>query len=248
MKTILISMTMSVVTLMAFAGDKEPSSAREIVERRTGGHLRAFYRTSKTVCYVNAQKRASEELLKASLQKMSTALKTPISYTNAVFKFPTPEIFGELSLYVIDDEQLPMSLVAPEGRWAFVNVAPLAKGRGTAPAFFEARVKKEMARVGCLLLGGIGSTYKENLLSFVNNPDDLDKFEKDTLPIDGIMRCSRYLLGIGVKPWRDVTYRRACEEGWAPQPTNDIQRAVWKEVHEIPKNPMKIEFDPKKGK
>jgi hypothetical protein len=85
-------------------------------------------------------------------------------------------------------------------------------------------------------------------LSFVASVEELDKFETDNLPIDGPMRCSRYLLSLGVRPFRRVSYRKACEEGWAPSPTNDIQKAIWNAVHSVPKNPMKIEFDPKKGR
>ena len=45
-----------------------------------------------------------------------------------------------------------------------------------------------------------------------------------------------------------MTYKEACEEGWAPAPTNEIQKAIWDKVRATPKNPMKIEFDPKKGR
>jgi hypothetical protein len=39
-----------------------------------------------------------------------------------------------------------------------------------------------------------------------------------------------------------------CQEGWAPPPTNEYQRAIWNDVHKIPEKPMKIDFDPAKGK
>ena len=42
-----------------------------------------------------------------------------------------------------------------------------------------------------------------------------------------------------------ATYKRACREGWAPTPTNDVQRAIWEKVHAIPDKPLTIEFDPK---
>ena len=44
------------------------------------------------------------------------------------------------------------------------------------------------------------------------------------------------------------TYRQACQEGWAPAPKNDEQKAIWNQVHAIPDKPIKIEFDPKRGK
>jgi hypothetical protein len=35
---------------------------------------------------------------------------------------------------------------------------------------------------------------------------------------------------MGIKPARMTTYRKACEEGWAPMPTNSVQKAIWDEV------------------
>ena len=226
----------------------KPESVASIVERSTGGRLIALYKTTRKVFFVNAQGRVGKEVVEAARRKMQEVLRTPVDFAEGTFDFAAPKVMGELSLYVIDDEKMPMSLVAPEGRWAFVNVAPLAKGRGEKPQFLEARVRKECARVGCMLFGGISSTYKQNLLSFAGSPEDLDKFETDNLPVDGPMRCQRYLLSLGVKPYRHVTYRKACEEGWAPAPTNDVQKAIWEQVHQIPATPMKIEFDPKKGR
>ena len=52
----------------------------------------------------------------------------------------------------------------------------------------------------------------------------------------------------GIQAFVSDTYKNACEQGWAPAPTNDIQKAIWDKVHAVPKNPMKIEFDPKKGR
>ena len=49
-------------------------------------------------------------------------------------------------------------------------------------------------------------------------------------------------LGVAVR--RRVSYHKACEERWAPAPTNDIQRAIWDKVHAIPDKPITIKFDP----
>ena len=253
MKKFVIALAAVAAFTVAFAEEQKapvaaPESVASIAERNTGGRIKAFYKTTRKVYYINAQKRVDKSVIDNTRTKLEEVLHTPIDYAEGSFNFAAPKIEGELSLYIIDDEKLPMSLVAPEGRWAFVNVAPLAKGRGSEPQFFNARVRKECARIACMLFGGISSTYKQNLLSFVGSPDDLDKFETDNLPVDGPMRCQRYLLSLGVKPYRITTYRKACEEGWAKAPTNDIQKAIWDEVHSIPDKPIKIEFDPKKDK
>ena len=43
-------------------------------------------------------------------------------------------------------------------------------------------------------------------------------------------------------------YSAAVQEGWAPTPTDTVQKAIWDKVNATPKTPMKIEFDPKKGR
>jgi hypothetical protein len=71
---------------------------------------------------------------------------------------------------------------------------------------------------------------------------------KEQIPVDMIDFWIRYLSRIGVTQPEFTTYRKACKEGWAPTPTNDVQKAIWDRIHATPKNPMKIEFDPKKGR
>ena len=69
------------------------------------------------------------------------------------------------------------------------------------------------------------------------------------LPGDGISpglddRIIKHLKGIGVKPARRTTYKRACQEGWAPAPTNAYQKAIWEQVkadkERGPTNPITI--------
>lgn len=240
------------ITVLSFSmmirANVQPTNVAQIIERESGGMLTTTFKNTKKIYFVNAQKKVSKDLVELTRQRMDAALKTPIDITEGIFNFASPEIYGELSLYIIDDEKLPMSLIAPEGRWAFVNVAHLSSGRGKKTPFFEARFKKEVARIGCMLFGNIGSTYNGNLLSFIENADGLDCYESDALPVDSAMRCARYLINLGVKPYRRISYRKAVAEGWAPTPTNDIQKAIWEKVHAMPKNPIRIEYDPKKGR
>lgn len=247
-----MKMCISILAALSLAttcfSDAAPTNVAEIVERESGGSIVTRHRHTKNVYFINAQSRAKAEWIEASCKSFEELSRTPIDITSGFFDMAAPKIEGELSLYIIDDEKLPMSLVAPEGRWGFVNVAPLAKGRGEKLPFFKARVRKEIARVAGILFGGIGSNYRNNLMSLVTKPEDLDKHDSDKLPADVMMRSNQFLLGIGVKPFRHTTYRKACQEGWAEPPTNVVQQAIWDKVHAVPKNPIKIEFDPAKGK
>ena len=181
MKRIVLSAAVAVAVSVAARAEVQetavaakPETVASIAERETGGKIIALYKNTKKIFFVNAQSRVSAEIVEAARKKMQDVLRTPVDITEGKFDFAAPKIEGELSLYVIDDDKMPISLVAPEGRWAFVNVARLAEGRGEKAQFLEARVKKECARVGCMLFGGISSTYKQNLLSFAGSAEDLE--------------------------------------------------------------------------
>ena len=77
---------------------------------------------------------------------------------------------------------------------------------------------------------------------------ELDKIVGEQFGIDTMMGVVKHLPEIGVVPDQRITYREACRKGIAPAPTNEYQKAIWEKEHAVPKNPMKIEFDPKKGK
>jgi len=141
---------------------------------------------------------------------------------------------------------MPALLLAPENRWAMVNAAALAKEERAA--FFQARSKKQLTRALALLLGASNSQYPQSLTRGIVNEADLDKNLNATLPVDVIQRFAPYMEPYGVTPAVVTTYRKACEEGWAPAPTNEFQKAIFEKVHATPTKPMKIEFDPAKGR
>ena len=82
----------------------------------------------------------------------------------------------------------------------------------------------------------------------IHTPKDLDAVTLEEYGVDVQMALARLLPSYGVIPYTQTTYRKAVQQGWAPAPTNEYQKAVWDKVHAAPKNPMKIEFDPKKGR
>jgi len=227
---------------------KEKKNIREAVYRHTGGKLKAPGEQKGRIVWVNAQDKAPAEWVKSIADYFADMIHVQIDVAPGTFKFPDVEIAGNATLYIIDDKNLPPILHAPESRWTMVNVSRLNEGDGNKPAFYEARVKKELVRGFCLLAGTQKSNYPQSLLGSVTKPSDLDEFPNFELPVDIPVRFHEYLAGFGIKPYRLTTYRKACQEGWAPSPTNDVQKAIWDEVHAVPTTPMKIKFDPKKGR
>lgn len=159
------------------------------------------------------------------------------------------EYGANVALVIVDDATTPAMLVAPEDRWAVVNVGKLDAGIPAGALhdrMFAARCRKEIVRAFSLLCGGGASQFPGNMMSTATIAD-LDTVQ-EFIPIDMERRWSDYLANIGVRPAYQRTYKQACKEGWAPAPTNDVQRAIWEKVHQIPDRPMTIEFDPKKDK
>ena len=126
---------------------------------------------------------------------------------------------------VVDNATDPAILVAPEDKWAKVNIGKF-KDKNV-----KSRTQMELLRAFCYLCGGIGSEYNNPLTGFIGNPTQLDDSPVAELPIDVINRCSPYLKQLGVIPYIESTYRKACREGWAPAPTNAVQKAIWEDIN-----------------
>ena len=138
-------------------------------------------------------------------------------------------------------------IVAPENFWVSVNVKAL--GSDNAPkTLVEGRLLKELKRAFAFICGGTCSTYEGGLCGVASTLADIDAIAAELYTPDMDVRIANNLCSTGIKPYRIAKYADAVQEGWAPAPTNEYQQAIWDKVHAVPKAPMKIEFDPKKGK
>ena len=154
-----------------------------------------------------------------------------------------------VAVVIVDDPDTPLMLLAPEDRWGVVNVAKLVDDLPTEAAkkrFFESRGRKELIRALSILCGGASSYYKGNVMNAATMKE-VDKCD-ERFPVDMITNYGRYMGALGVTPKEMTTYMHACREGWAPNPTNDVQKKIWDKVHELPSNPIKIKYDPKRDK
>lgn len=156
------------------------------------------------------------------------------------------DIKADIAVFLTECEECDtMLLNAPEAGWAIVNVSAVVKGARNE-VFKAARLRKEMTRAFYSVAGAMNSQYPGSLMGCVRTPSDLDKLLEDP-PLDVYGRVLENLRGMGVSPAIIYTYKRACEEGWAPKPTNEVQQAVWDRVHQKPTKGIEIKYDPKKG-
>lgn len=147
----------------------------------------------------------------------------------------------------VEAKDCPSMLVAPEDAWGIVNVKALKSDKPSKEVLLK-RVDKELWRVLCGTIGGFNSQMGPCLMRTVRNNGDLDRLAANQLGPDATMKVMENLEKLGIEQIQRATYQQAVEEGWAPKPANEKQKAIWEKVHAVPTQGLEIKFDPKKGK
>lgn len=212
---------------------------------RTGGYVRNTSGQKGRVLIANAQKAVPLDGLRKSVTKLAEQMKVAIDIedVDGADAAKTASLLKDRKanavIYILDTGKSPL-LVSPDECWASVSVPAL--GDANAPS----RLEKETMRALTFLCGGTASGYPNPMTYPVTDVRQLDLIEAPDLPIDVIQRMQMYLEKLGVTPYKQATYRTACKQGWAPAPTNDVQKAIWDKVHEMPSEPIKIKPETKK--
>lgn len=150
------------------------------------------------------------------------------------------------AVFIIDDPAYPISLVAAESKWGIVNIAPLKTGAKDNESL-KKRARRELWRVFYAVAGAADADVQLCLLRPVFSGDDIEALVPNTVCPAVQPRVDDHLKAMGLKKWQRATYREACEAGWAPEPKDDYQKAIWAEYHTKPTQPIKIKFDKAKG-
>lgn len=188
-----------------------------------------------SVAFINAQSAVPAGEITKTIQAIRSELPFDIKQLKLDYTSPDDMLKSsgsQFALIIREDNAAPVILVAPEDHWAVVNV-----GRVTKPEL----ARKEIIRAFALMCGGGGSQFSGSILN-VPSLSKLDTAD-ETLPADFIDLCTTYMAANGVELPIYLSYEDACSEGWAPQPTNDIQKAIWEKVHTPPTKPLKISYD-----
>lgn len=194
---------------------------------------------------VNCQKRADISAITPKVNDFRKASRMDIMEVTGIFKLQDVKIpeGAKIAVFIVDDPSLPASLVALESKWGMMNVASLLSDSPDAKTT-QKRIIKQFIRVASLTFGGGCSQYSGSPLQPAFNNKQLDAITGEGLTIDIVKSMSRNLTTLGMRPSFRATYRKACEEGWAPAPTNEYQKAIWEQVkadkERGPTNPIKI--------
>ncbi|MBR1921833.1 MAG: hypothetical protein IJ829_07535 [Kiritimatiellae bacterium] len=264
MKLVALSFALAAIGAPAPAGPSSNEQARaeqskkihEVYERKFGGFVVQPGSMAGKIGFVDAQ----SDLPRAEISNVVATIRRGLPYRIDVLGAPCPAPLptaGNLSekglnaaVYVVSDDALPALLVSPEENWSIVNVRKFREGLSDdvlGRRLFALRCRGELMRGFAQACGIWTSDYKDNILDALS-PQELDSMKVDSLVADMLQRCKTHLARIGVTQARKAMYTRACQEGWAPPPTNDVQKAIWDKVRQLPANPIKIEYDPARGR
>ncbi len=132
-------------------------------------------------------------------------------------------------IVICNAPEYPSILVAPESRWAMVNVAALSADK-PAKEVLAVRTTKELWRAFGYLMGAANSNTDGCVMQTVQSSKDLDDMTAQSMSAEPLGKIAAHMEKLGFIRSRMTTYRKACEEGWAPAPTNDVQKAIWAEL------------------
>ena len=257
MKMLIFSSALA-LCMAGFCADVSPKSAekgskeqmRALAQERKAKALAAGKLPRKDsmkgkIAFIDAQSNMGE----AEVRKAMSALKSPFEF-NYVYETAAPSqdyksmlkaSGATVAVIIINDPKSSSMLISPDEGWAMVNIANLGENLKTDAAkerFLPTRRRKQVVRAFAMVAGGWRSSYPGNLMA-AEKVSDLD-LVSEALPADVEDRIMRYYKAVGITPQQYVPYRKAAMEGWAPEPTNDVQRAIWNEVYTMPDKPIKI--------
>lgn len=208
--------------------------------------------TGKIVRVVNAQSLVAADEVAKIVNEMRLTFALPFECVPGTTDAACPLTLIEQTkadanvgavVALVADDKLPSVLVAPETGWSILNVKALAKDE-PAPAKLLNRTTKEIWRASTMALGAYTSTYTPCVMSGVASLADLDaNFAVKPCP-EPFNKVMDYSKKLGINQITFASYRQACREGWAPAPTNDVQKAIFEQIkaekERGPTSPLKI--------
>ena len=209
---------------------------RERFIRNTGGYVYKREPNAGQFTFVNAQRRVSADGFAEVQSELMRFFSIDVVFREGTFDGKGDKGF----VYIIDDPSRPGLVVVPEEGWATVNVAKYGDKN------LAERVNKELWRAFSFVCGAADTGTAHCLLRPIFKPEDLDSDDAKTISPVPLMNMDAHIKAMGIKKFLRTTYKQACISGWAPAPTNDIQKAIWDKVHAMPTEPIKIKPETKK--
>ena len=124
---------------------------------------------------------------------------------------------------------------------AAANVTPMLNEK------YRSATYKNNALRAMGFISGVGfSQYENDMMQPYYTLKELDGNIHAYIQPMNMAKMGKFWKRFGVKKEARIPYLVAVQEGWAPAPTNDVQKAIWDKVHALPTEPIKIKPEEKK--
>lgn len=207
---------------------------KEAFLRNTGGIIQRG--PTNSVVIINAQKKIPKAAIEPVVEAFAKDLKSKVVYSEAEYSFDVTTIRefirshgGGQGIVLVENQSLPLSMIALEDGWGIVNIAPLVCD--AEENMKVSRVQKILVRVSTCLFGGVESSQKYSAMQPVFSVADLDAMPGYAVEPEILKQMTRHMQKIGAAQITPIQYIKACQEGWAPSPTNEYQKAIWERFH-----------------
>ena len=248
-KELFATVATAMFSVAAFGETATDATTHEPFAAKAGGLVGKPNSSKGKIVFVNAQSEMDEANVASAISSLGEIIaKYAVSSEKDTPDKPSAlkaKHKADIAVIIVAEDDSPALLTAPEECWAVVNVRALKKNLKSDAAvekFFSSRCRKEIMRAFVCAAGGMGSSFPGNIMN-IAKVEDLDLCD-EFVPFDKVGVIKQHLKNNGVTPVRYATYRIACREGWAPAPTNDVQRAIYERIKaeqsEKPTNPIKI--------
>ncbi len=208
---------------------KKRVNGREIMARiamkHYGGRIRQPDSERGEIVFVNAQKTVDARVLEKVVAKLERRFRFVVKVSEKDVEPGT----GRFVIRLEDLDRKARVILAPEDCWVSVNVRGLAADK-PPKAILADRFEKEALRAFAFVCGGTCGSEPGGLCRMVTDLSDLDAIPGLDYALDVEARIFNNMNRTDVRPYRIAKYSEAVQEGWAPAPTNDFQKAIWDRI------------------
>ena len=205
--------------------------------RHTGGFITRREPNPGMFAFVNAQRGVAQSVFAEDVSEMCRICKIDYVLTNRTEGVSLSNALDVLketranaALFIVDDAMIPTTILfAPESRWGILNIAAL-KMDSPSKEVLERRIRREVWRGFSIVAGSYTTETPHCVLAPIASLRDLDDLDGNTFSPEPLSRMEKNLRRFGIKPYYRCSYKAAVKQGWAPAPTNDVQRAIWDAV------------------
>lgn len=219
-----------------FAASKaDREKARQIIYERLGG-LVPMPDKEPGILFLNCQKKVPVDALNTCIFNVKREFN--VSCYAREGKFVDIPTFVEqskdrkrnaFSVALVDDAKLPQMVAMPDNGCAIVNVVPLMADNPKKDVLND-RVWRMAYRAFAISAGAAWGLNGAGILRPADTLADLDANKSRATAPDAHFPIRQNLDKYKVATGGYVAYQDACFDGWAPAPTNEVQRKIYEGV------------------